>query len=76
MNADRQLDRIFTKAMKAEHLLLEANELINDLINSNAVDYHVASALSRLPDRALPPLHDMIEYTKSIPTPYQKGISK
>jgi hypothetical protein len=73
MNADKQLNRIFRQAMRAEAALMQADELITDLCNSNAVDYHVASTLSHLLPRALPPVQDIIEYTRSIPAPYQKG---
>jgi hypothetical protein len=72
MNADKQLNRIFRQAMR-EAALMQADELSTDLCNSNAVDYHVASTLSHLLPRALPPVQDIIEYTRSIPAPYQKG---
>ena len=72
MNTERQLDRIFKKALRAEHMLLEIDELICDLTNPGLVDYHIASNLSRFADRALPPVKDLADYIKTIPYQPQK----
>jgi hypothetical protein len=46
MNTTEMLNQILTQAIEADGILQLANDTSDRLINTNAIDYHAASALS------------------------------